>query len=109
MKHTLPIYLVLIVLLFSAFVAYQVFGNKVANTVELVKRDYIKNIADFKKSVEAFLEKIEKDAPEKEIQEAFKSARLTYKKTEFLTELYNPYTAKFINGAPIDEDRKSVV
>lgn len=103
MKHTLPIYLVLIVLLFSAFVAYQVFGNKVANTVELVKRDYIKNIADFKKSVEAFLEKIEKDAPEKEIQEAFKSARLTYKKTEFLTELYNPYTAKFINGAPIDE------
>lgn len=36
-----------------------------------------------------------------QLQQAFKNARLAYKRTEFLTEYYTPLTAKAINGAPI--------
>ncbi|WP_345953055.1 cytochrome c peroxidase [Mucilaginibacter sp. PAMB04168] len=35
------------------------------------------------------------------LQQAFKNARLAYKRTEFLTEYYTPVTAKALNGAPI--------
>ncbi len=40
-------------------------------------------------------------ASSQQIQQAFKNARLAYKRTEFLTEYYTPLTAKSINGAPI--------
>lgn len=40
-------------------------------------------------------------ATEAQLQQAFKNARLAYKRTEFLTEYYTPLTAKGINGAPI--------
>lgn len=36
-----------------------------------------------------------------QLHQAFKNARLAYKRTEFLTEYYTPLTAKGINGAPI--------
>jgi len=35
------------------------------------------------------------------LQQAFKDARLAYKRTEFLAEYYAPLTAKGVNGAPI--------
>lgn len=41
------------------------------------------------------------DTSPQQMQQAFKNARLAYKRTEFLTEYYTPLTAKAINGAPI--------
>ena len=38
-----------------------------------------------------------------EVQAAFDTARLAYKRVEFLAELYNPETAKSLNGAPLPE------
>src|SRR5690606_18657443 len=35
--------------------------------------------------------------------ELFKEAKYAYKRTEYLTELYFPYTAKSLNGPPLSE------
>ena len=44
---------------------------------------------------------VQKNAPQSALQQAFRDARLAYKRTEFLTEYYTPLTAKGINGPPI--------
>lgn len=44
---------------------------------------------------------VDANAPEVDLQRAFKDARLAYKRTEFLAEYYTPLTSKALNGAPI--------
>lgn len=46
-------------------------------------------------------ELVETNAPEADLQKAFKDARWAYKRTEFLAEYYTPLTSKSLNGAPI--------
>jgi cytochrome c peroxidase len=51
-------------------------------------------------------------APEKQLQEAFRKARLAYKPLELLITYYMPYTDRFINGPNLQEtepDEKDVV
>ncbi len=68
---------------------------------DLVKQYYILQIAKADTLVKQLYSKVQNNAPADSIKQAFKGARLAYKKTEFLAEYYNPLTAKSINGAPI--------
>ncbi|WP_449438345.1 cytochrome-c peroxidase [Pedobacter steynii] len=68
---------------------------------DLVKQYYILQITKADTLVKQLYSKVQNNAPADSIKQAFKVARLAYKKTEFLAEYYNPLTAKSINGAPI--------
>lgn len=75
--------------------------TKKLSSADIVKQYYILQIANADTLVKQLYNKIQNNAPGDSIQQAFKAARLAYKKTEFLAEYYNPLTAKSINGAPI--------
>lgn len=75
--------------------------NKKEIKAQLVKEYYLLQIAKTDSLVVVLHNKILNNAPEDSLQLLFKSARLVYKKAEFLAEYYNPLTAKSINGAPI--------
>lgn len=66
-----------------------------------VQNYYLKQIAITDSLIRQLSASLQKDAPGNELQSLFKQSRLAYKKIEFLTEYYNPLTAKSINGAPI--------
>lgn len=66
-----------------------------------VRMYYLDQIAGTDTLVQQLYAKIQNNGTSKELQVLFKSARIAYKKVEFLAEYYNPLTAKAINGAPI--------
>ncbi|NJL11808.1 MAG: cytochrome-c peroxidase [Microscillaceae bacterium] len=71
--------------------------------LQVIVRTYQSDIQKFQKAVLQLKEKVSQEAPQAELQKAFLAARLQYKNVEFLTETYNPYNAKKINGAALDE------
>ncbi|MDJ1473079.1 cytochrome-c peroxidase [Xanthocytophaga flava] len=79
--------------------------NKPENTTPttLIKERYLTDIQALDTAVKLLHQTVEQDKPVPEIQNAFKLARLQFKKLEYLAEYYNPYTTQFINGAPIAE------
>ncbi len=68
-----------------------------------IQIQYLNDVIELKALSENFLEQVEKKNNEAELQAVFLAVRKQYKKIEFLVEIYNPATAKAINGAPIDE------
>jgi len=76
-------------------------GSKQETKAQLVKTYYLRQIAKADSLVNLLHNKVATNAPQDTLQLLFKSARLAYKKAEFLAEYYNPLTAKSINGAPI--------
>lgn len=96
------IYQLLVILLLTASCTPDKIRDR-KSAAEQVKDLYSKDVQGFKKAVENFNALIESNAPEVEIQNAFLFARKEYKKIEYLTEYYNPYTAASINGPALDE------
>lgn len=78
---------------------------KKANVAEetQVKKWYSQHIEKLDTSVTFLKNAVTSNTPTDSIRLAFKKTRLAYKKIEFLAELYNPYTAKALNGPPINE------
>ncbi len=68
-----------------------------------VKRIYSQHIAGLDSAIVELKHCILANQSPQTIQQVFNKARLAYKKVEFVAEYYNPYTAKAINGPPIDE------
>ena len=64
---------------------------------------YKKDIETLKTETSALVHLIEQGLGEQQLQQQFKKARKAYKKTEWLAEYYNSYTAKSINGPAIPE------
>jgi cytochrome c peroxidase len=64
---------------------------------------FLQDIDSLHSKVENLKNIISRNASEKEIQSAFFEARYAYKSVEFLTELYNPTTAKKLNQPALDE------
>lgn len=64
---------------------------------------YLQLVSEADSTAKQFCNAVEQQKAEKELQQLFRKARLAYKRTEFLTEYYNPLTAKSLNGAPIPE------
>ncbi len=68
-----------------------------------VKGEYELDISRLNNALARLKSVVAANAPAGEIQRAFYDARLTYKKVEYLAEYFNPYTAKAMNGPPVDE------
>lgn len=66
-----------------------------------VRNYYLDQIATTDTLIKQLDSKIQNNGSAGELQILFKSARMAYKKAEFLAEYYTPLTAKAINGAPI--------
>jgi cytochrome c peroxidase len=64
---------------------------------------YLKNIDTLVLEANRLVDLIKAEAGEQRLQTQFLAARIAYKKTEWLAEYYNPYTAKSINGPAIPE------
>lgn len=71
--------------------------------LQRVKTQYLSNIAQLDSAVRHLNQLSINTRPVAELQAAFDTARLAYKRVEFLAELYNPETAKSLNGAPLPE------
>jgi len=77
-----------------------------------VVAEYIHDVDTLYKEVDKLLSLIVAKASQQQLQQQFIMARAAYKKTEWLAEYYNPYTAKSINGPAIPEveiDEKSKI
>ena len=71
--------------------------------VEKVHDHYTTRIYQLDSAVQQLSNAIAGKAPTAELQALFREAKYAYKRTEYLTELYFPYTAKSLNGPPLDE------
>ncbi|GAB3640797.1 cytochrome c peroxidase [Spirosoma arcticum] len=71
--------------------------------LQRVKAQYVSDIAQLDSAVRHLNRLVINTRPVNEVQAAFDTARLAYKRVEFLAELYNPETAKSLNGAPLPE------
>ncbi|GAB3884220.1 cytochrome c peroxidase [Spirosoma agri] len=79
--------------------------------LQRVHAQYVADIAQLDSAARQLQRVIIEKRPAPILQAAFRQARLRYKRVEFLTELYNPETAKSINGpnlAEVDEADKKV-
>jgi cytochrome c peroxidase len=81
-----------------------------AHTIAFI--EYIKDIDVLQSEVTKLVDLLSAKADGRQLQSQFLAARAAYKKTEWLVEYYNPYTAKSINGPAIPEvetDEKSKI
>lgn len=79
--------------------------------LQRVKAQYLSDIAQLDSAVRQLNRHVIGKRPVAEVQAAFDTARLAYKRVEFLAELYNPETAKSLNGPAlpeVEEDDKKV-
>jgi cytochrome c peroxidase len=74
--------------------------NKVANAAR-VKAYQLSLVHKADSAIKKLRVLVNADAAQPNLQQAFKNARIAYKRTEFLAEYYTALTAKGINGAPI--------
>ena len=72
-------------------------------SLQRVKSQYLSDIAQLDSAVRHLNRAVVTNSPAIGVQAAFDTARLAYKRVEFLAELYNPETAKSLNGAPLPE------
>lgn len=70
--------------------------------LEQVLALYRKDVDSFARSVQILAERSAKSEAE-DIQEAFRKSRLAYKRVEWLTAYYQPFTARQINGPALPE------
>ncbi|MBC8153190.1 MAG: cytochrome-c peroxidase [Bacteroidetes bacterium] len=71
--------------------------------LQRVKTQYLSDIAQLDSAVNSLNRAIVANQSAVAVQSAFRAARLAYKRVEFLAELYNPETAKSLNGAALPE------
>jgi cytochrome c peroxidase len=65
--------------------------------------EYIKDVDTLNLEVHKLYQAISSNTNSQQLQQQFFAARIAYKKTEWLAEYYNSYTAKSINGPAIPE------
>ncbi|MCO4292851.1 hypothetical protein NF867_08265 [Solitalea sp. MAHUQ-68] len=94
--------IIVIVIALSLVASFQACLKK-SNNAETVRASLLIGIDDLKQSILKLEGDIRKNATQKQVQHDFLEARFQYKKIEFLVEYFCPYTADFINGAPLDE------
>lgn len=93
---------VLVILLLAGVGCFQAcFSSE--NAEHKVRTQYLTDIDSLRASIKVLEENIQKDRDEETLQQNFRVARLRYKQIEYLVEYFSPYTADFINGAPLDE------
>lgn len=71
--------------------------------LQRVKTQYLSDIAQLDSAVRYLNRTAVSNYSVAEVQAAFDTARLAYKRVEFLAELYNPETAKSLNGPALPE------
>lgn len=71
--------------------------------LQLVQAQYLSDISRLESSARQLQRSITSKKSVLDIQSTFRQTRLAYKRVEFLAELYNPETAKSINGPNIPE------
>lgn len=71
--------------------------------LQRVKTQYLADIAQLDSAVTTLNRAVVANQPAPVIQSSFQTARLAYKRVEFLAELYNPETAKSLNGPALPE------
>lgn len=89
-------------LLAAAVAGYQ-FTNSRATPLDKVRAQYIADIVALDSATTRLHELLATRQPAPTLQTAFKRTRLAWKKVEFLAELYNPETAKAINGPALPD------
>lgn len=83
-----------------------------ADTAARVITTYRQELKGSLEETHRFVQLVDGGAGKQVLQQQFKKARAAYKKIEWLTEYYYPYTAKGINGpalAEVEADEKSIV
>ena len=74
-----------------------------STSLQRVKAQYLSDIAELDSAVRHLNRAVVSNRPGTDVQAAFDTARLAYKRVEFLAELYNPQTAKSLNGPALPE------
>jgi cytochrome c peroxidase len=88
----------LLLLVLSAIILSLQFTHKSVSPGKSVEAYYIARLNDFEKSVAAFIKASTTNAAAKELQRLFYQVRIDYKKVATLTEFYNIYETKLLNG-----------
>lgn len=70
---------------------------------EVVMQQYFEQRAMAFDSVVSTLQQVVQQKDAAAMQAAFAQTRLSYKQLELLLEYFSPYTARFVNGAPVPE------
>ncbi|MCF0059159.1 cytochrome-c peroxidase [Dyadobacter sp. CY356] len=70
---------------------------------KLVKQSFMQDINSLDTAVSQLQRDLKSKRPDAVIQKAFRSARLAYKKVEFISAYYSPETTKALNGPNIPE------
>lgn len=78
------------------------YASKKTITEQVVEM-YKDDVDSLNIQVAALVKLVETKASREELHLQFKKARIAYKKTEWLAEYYNAYTAKQINGPALEE------
>lgn len=82
------------------------------NTAARVIETYRQELKELLAETRRFVQLADSGAGMQALQQEFKKARTAYKKIEWLTEYYYPYTAKSINGpalAEVEAEEKNIV
>ncbi len=98
---TCPLVLLFILSAISCNVNQQNTGLN--SSAEAVKKLYVERVNQLEAAVERLIEAAKSNQNAARLKDIFAEARFAYKRTEYLTELYFPYTAKSLNGPPLDE------
>lgn len=89
-------------LLFLCAVYGFVIGPK-PKPAQAVKLAFMEDVTDLDSAVSQLQQVISANRSDREIQTAFRRARLAFKRTEFLTAYYNPETTRSLNGPNIPD------
>ncbi|AFD08643.1 cytochrome-c peroxidase [Solitalea canadensis] len=94
---------IIVIVLLSAIVGCFQACFKKENIEQDVREQYLTDIDSLRSSIAVLEENTRIGVDEQTLQQNLRAARLRYKKIEYLVEYFSPYTADFINGAPLDE------
>ena len=94
-------------LLLIVICCYSIFELKSNDTQEVnnTRKWYLSAVDNLDEKVDELCDVLKQHKSADEVQQAFRNARLAYKKIEFVVEYYHPYTAQFINNPVIRGQR----
>ncbi|MBK8140853.1 MAG: hypothetical protein IPK57_07410 [Chitinophagaceae bacterium] len=73
-----------------------------------INKYYTQQLDVFKKSITSFKTSCQKKETTTDLKARFYQSRLTYKKLSVLTDYFNQYETKILNGPPIDHIESEV-
>jgi len=78
-------------------------GSPLTTPVQTIRAIYVADLIALDSATVALQRAIQHQMPTRIIHKRFRQARLAYKRTEWLTEAFYPFSARQLNGPPVSE------